>query len=174
MTQGNIGIFSDKLLAIAYTKEADDDQIGTVEQTDGGGGRLYNGGLGAPVADLKLTDAGEFILTPLAAFDLACGGQTKVPTVFRLPIDKARKLIMEAGWKPVLAKPETDQGYENDFRKAGVTEADGCAGTGMGYCRFDYENAAGKLSVTTTGDPDVEKGNFPKVLRYSVKCGGAK
>jgi len=175
MTRGNIGIFNDKLLlGIAYTKQADDGLIGTVTQLDGGGARLHDGNLGAPVADLRLTDAGEFSLTSLAAFDSVCGGKAKVPNVFRSPIDKARKLILDAGWKPVPAKPETDEGYENNLRKAGLTEAESCAGTGMGYCNFEYEGAAGKLSVTTTGDPDVEKGEFPTVLSYSVECGGTK
>jgi len=65
MTRGNIGIFSDRLLAIAYTKE-DDDQIGWVEQSDGGA-RLYDGGAvsGEAVADLKLTSTGELLLTPV-------------------------------------------------------------------------------------------------------------
>jgi len=175
MTQGNLGIFSDKLLAIAYTRQADDLLIGTVRKLDGGGARLYDGDrLGAPVADLRLTDAGEFTLASLAAFDPVCGRRAKVPNVFNLPIDKARKRIMDAGWKPVEAKLEEDQGYENDLHKAGVTEADGCAGTGMGYCSFEYTGAFGKLSVTTTGDPDVKKGDFPKVLKYEVTCGGAK
>ena len=132
MTRGNIGIFSDKLLAIAYAKQADDPLIGTVRQLDGGGARLYDGDrLGAPVADLKLTDAGEFILTSLAAFDSVCGGSDKIPNVFNLPIDKARKLITNAGWKPVQAKLETDRDYENNLHKAGLTEVDGCSGTGM-------------------------------------------
>jgi hypothetical protein len=151
MTRGNIGIFDDKLLGIAYTKQADDGLIGTVTQLDGGGARLYDGNLGAPVADLKLTDVGEFSLTSLAAFDSVCSGKAKVPNVANLPIDKARKLSSDAGWKPVPAKPETDEGYESDLRKAGLTEAESCAGTGMGYCNFDYEGAAGKLSVTTMG-----------------------
>jgi hypothetical protein len=181
MTRGDIGIFSDKLLAVAYTKDADDSLIGTVRQLDSGGARLYGGGGdSAAVADLKLTDEGEFILTSLAAFESVCGGKAKVPNVNNLPIDKARKLIIDSGWKPVLAKLDPDLGrlatvgYENNLRKAGLSEAYGCSGTGMNYCSFEYKSAAGKLSVTTTGAPDVEKGDFPEVLKYSVKCGGAK
>ncbi|MDO5642881.1 MAG: hypothetical protein Q4G26_10935, partial [Paracoccus sp. (in: a-proteobacteria)] len=52
----------------------------------------------------------------------------------------------------------------------GFPEIQDCAGTGFGFCGFDYRNANGDvLNVTTVGER--YEGSGPDVSSYGVTCG---
>lgn len=167
---GSLAIFDgSSLVAIAYQpKENSDphnlqaeDGIGSAEQMDMQRIRLNWGLPGAPIADVVLRDGIRVEHT--AKEDPVCGGAARVPNIFEQDIRTARKKLRAYGWYP--RKPtERLHGLEDNLRKQGVIEADVCAGTGYGYCIFNYANAKGfKLVVTSAGDD-------PNVINYDVQC----
>ena len=166
ITQGNVAVFDgDKLVALAYGKSADDTAIGNLTALEGGAVRVWDGDIvGSPVGDLHVEADGTVRLGKLADEESVCKGQAKVPNVYGMPIDKARKALADKGWKPVRggASPEPRQAA---LVRRGITEAESCAGTGLAYCDFGYAGPAGRLTLTTVGEKDL-----PTVSDYDVKC----
>ena len=171
--QGNIGIFDGtKLVALAYAPKGSKESIGKVVILDGGGLRVWSGDdLSAPAGDIQLVQ-GELRLGALAAEDSFCQGKAHVPNIYELPIDKARKILIDKGWKPVASESSFDPkifSREAGFVKHGIIEVDSCAGTGYGFCAFHYKNPRANLSVTTAGEGDATR-DTPPIVDYRVEC----
>lgn len=166
ITQGNVAVFDgDKLVALAYGKSAEDTAIGNLTALEGGAVRVWDGDIvGSPVGDLHVEADGTLRLGKLADEESVCKGQAKVPNVYGMPIDEARKALVDKGWKPVRggASPEPRQAA---LVRRGITEAESCAGTGLAYCDFGYVGPAGRLTLTTVGENEL-----PTVSDYEVKC----
>lgn len=171
--QGNIGIFNGtKLVALAYAPQGSRESIGKIIALDGGGLRVWSGDiLSAPVGDIQVQ--GQLLrLGALATEDSFCHGKVLVPNIYDLPIDKARKILIGKGWKPVASKPVPDPevfAREANFVKHGIVEVDSCSGTGYAFCAFNYKSPGGRLSVTTAGEGD-ETRDTPDVVDYDVRC----
>lgn len=166
ITQGNVAVFDgDKLLALAYGKSAHEAAIGNLTALEGGAVRVWSGDvIGSPVGDLRVEADGTVRLGKLAGEESVCKGQARVPNVYGMPIDKARKALADKGWKPVRIKPDGES-RQAGLIKRGIVEVESCSGTGLAYCSFSYTGAAGALSVVTAG----EKG-LPNVVGYDTKC----
>lgn len=166
ITQGNVAVFDhDKLIALAYGKSAEDTAIGNLIPLEGGAVRVWDGDITtSPVGDLHVDADGTLRLSKIASEDAVCQGRAKVPNVYGMPIDKARKALAAKGWNPVRAKASGDPRQAALFKR-GVIETDDCSGTGLAYCSYSYTSTVGKLSLTTMGEDDL-----PSVADYSVKC----
>ncbi|TPM37206.1 hypothetical protein [Mesorhizobium sp. B2-3-4] len=169
--KGNVAIFQDqKLIALAYAGKGSKQTIGTISALQDGL-RVWDGGLvGSPVADLHVRDGHLLQITAIAAEDLVCAGQGKVPNVYGKPIDKARQALGSSGWEPLknpkdLAADEVQYGQELALSRRGIVEVDSCSGTGFNFCGFYYRKGDMELSVTTVGE-----GDFPAVVDYHAAC----
>ncbi|WP_160000168.1 hypothetical protein [Roseomonas sp. 18066] len=169
VSQGNLAIFEGgRLLAVAYAPRGAARGIGTVEPLAPDGLRLWDGDfLPQPLADLKAGQNDVLAILPLAAQEAVCAGRATVPNIYGLPIDLARQRLRQQGWTPVPATRAGAEGREGALAKQGITEVEGCSGTGFGFCRFGYRGPAGLLGVTTVGDASP-----PVVSGYGVQCGG--
>lgn len=171
LEDGNIAIYRDEdLLALIYAT-GDARGIGTVEETDSGWLRIWDGEwLSAPLADLRLY--GDLaIVRPVAESDSLCDDANRTTTVFGLPIHIARTVLSTDGWQPLIPseRPEGIPYFRDSLIKAGLPEVQDCSGTGFGYCSFEYEAENGAvLSVTTAGEG--EEGSTPVVVGYGVQC----
>ena len=102
----------------------------------------------------------------MAPQETLCGGKAVVPNIYGKPINEARRLLWARGWAPVPTRPAPEAASrEGELAKRGVTEVEGCSGTGFGYCSYNYRGGGGLLSVATVGE-----GDFPTVSGYSVTC----
>lgn len=74
----------------------------------------------------------------------------------------ARARLLEKGWVPAEAPDPGPYGVEREAYDAGYTEVAGCAGTGLGQCRFDFfhPDEQKSLSVTTYGGSRLEVGDW--------------
>ena len=166
VTQGNVAVFqNDRLIALAYGKSAEDTAIGTLTPLEGGAVRVWDGDISSlPVGDLRVDGDGTLRMSKVADEDAVCQGHAKVPNVYNMPIDKARKALATQGWNPVRGKASGEP-RQIALAKRGIVEAESCADTGLGYCNFNYAGPAGRLTLTTVGDNDL-----PHVVGYDVKC----
>ncbi|MDC6126841.1 hypothetical protein PPH41_02325 [Burkholderia gladioli] len=166
----NIGIFDGtRLIALAYTARKADWHLGRLTSLETGGLLIGEGqGVGGPVAELHQQDEG-LRLTAVAASRSFCQGRARVPNVFDKSIAEARKILIAQGWRPMRARrgdPLHD--VAADLARHGVIEVNDCSGTGVGYCGYSYDNAAGMLSVVTVGgDPDPRNDD---VVSATVAC----
>lgn len=167
LERGNIGIFDGtRLVALAYVRPAADRSIGRIAALAGGGMRIWDGDLiPRPFADLTVGQDGSALIGPVAREDPVCNRTAMVPTIYELPIDRARAALASAGWTPVPAANSDGDERVDHLVAAGVVEAEACAGTGFGFCSFGYRGKAGTLSVITIGD-----GPMPIVSGYQVEC----
>ncbi|MFA5120743.1 hypothetical protein [Zavarzinia sp.] len=171
LTDGNIGFFSGaRLIGLLYVPRGQALSIGRIVGFGADGGRIWDGDfLSQPVADLHALGTEAIVASPLATEETACGGAVAVPYVNGLPITVARRLLADHGWLPVdHGDPAARDGYPKDLAAAGLTEVEDCAGTGFGFCAFDYRAKGAALSVVTAGDPGVPPG--PSVSGYSIAC----
>ncbi|VWD49291.1 hypothetical protein BCO71033_05187 [Burkholderia contaminans] len=166
ITQGNVAVFENgKLIALAYGKSAEETAIGRLAPLEGGAVRVWDGDIPpSPAGDLHVDADGTLRLSRVADEDAVCKGLAKVPNVYNMPIDKARKVLVAHGWKPVRGSASGEARHSALVRR-GIVETGSCAGTGLGYCDFGYAGAAGTLTLTTVGE-----GDFPSVTDYDVKC----
>jgi hypothetical protein len=170
--QGNIGIFNGtKLLALAYAPQGSEESIGKIVTLEDGGLRVWSGDiLSSPIGDIHVPHGELMRLGALAAEDSFCHSKVLVPNIYGQPIDKARRILMDKGWKPVASKPVSDpEAREAGFVKHGIVEVDSCAGTGYAFCAFNYKSSMGLLSVTTAGEGSEMK-DTPNVVDYHVRC----
>ena len=74
----------------------------------------------------------------------------------------ARDRLLEKGWVPVEAPDPGPYGVERMAYDAGFTEVAGCAGTGLGQCRFDFFHPGEQksLAVITYGGSRLEVGDW--------------
>lgn len=166
---GNVGIFRGKsLVALAYGARHATEVIGSITALEGGSVRVWSGeDVQYPEGDLR-TARGGFTLGDVAEADQVCGGKASVPNVYGQSIDKARLAVLADGWRPSAPEPAQVPApgeREQHLSKAGVTEVQFCAGTGLANCAFDYTTPAGKLSLETVGEEE-----FPQVTSYTVAC----
>jgi len=169
LRNGNVALFKGRALqAIAYADGAGNLSIGYIEAVDGGLRILDGDVLNLPVADIHVGQDGSVTLSAVAAVDKVCNGAASVPDVHELPINVARDRLIKAGWTPA-PRPQPVREIEDPRAAAlaakGLTEVESCSGAGFGYCSFDYNGPAGRLSVTTVGDAE-----WPTVARYGVEC----
>lgn len=84
----------------------------------------------------------------------ACGQGVTVPAILAHDMNAARAMLRAGGWRPIL-KAERPGGISpvaNKLRDKGWCEVDGCAGTGLGLCRFRYRKKGVELSVESIGE----------------------
>ncbi|MEE4451562.1 hypothetical protein [Novosphingobium resinovorum] len=166
VSKGNIGVFEGtRLRAIAYARSGGKETIGRIQPFGKDGARIWHGDIvPAPIADIRRSARG-LVLGKLAAEEQTCGGA--VPAINDMPITRARKALIAAGWTPVNHGGPDDRIDEREqaLAQLGVTEVDSCSGTGFGYCRFDYRKGKATLGVTTVGDDEA-----PNVSDYGVSC----
>jgi hypothetical protein len=163
LRDGNVGLL--------YATKSEEEMIGFVEPFGTGGLRVLSGDmLPTPIADLQRIGTNGVAVTPLAKEEPVCGGTAVVPNIYYMPIDKARVLLMSAGWEPVTGSAETQSsGMTGAIAAAGVIEVEDCSGTGLGFCAYRYSGPAGELGVTTAGEGG-EDGGLPMVTYYGVDC----
>lgn len=169
MEGGTIGVFrGPDLLALAYAAEDARRQIGSLQQLEGGALRIWDGDYGSsPLADLRVT--GELVLIrPISDRDSFCAGKISLPSLYGLPIHQARILLLAEGWQPQPDATQTSSDYVRDMAKS-LPELVDCAGTGFGYCGYNYSHKDGaSLSVTSAGE--ALEGSSPTVVDYRAEC----
>lgn len=172
---GNLAIFDgSRLEAIAYRQHSSknpltigdqgvEDSLGSADQIDERKIRLYYGLPSAPFADVVLRDG--ISIEQTGKEDRVCGGAAVVPNIYNEDIRQARKRLIAYGWRPQKPTEELNGGIDEDLKKQGVVEVEACAGTGFGYCAFNYEHKKGfGLRVISAGDD-------PNVIGYEAHCG---
>lgn len=166
ITQGNVAVFENgRLIALAYGKSADDTAIGKLAPLENGAVRIWDGDIApSPAGDLHVDRDGTLRLSRVADEDAVCKGRAKVPNVYNMPIDKARKALIANGWNPVRGGASGEP-RQSALVRRGIVETESCAGTGLAFCDFGYTGPAGKLTLTTVGE-----GALPSVTDYDVKC----
>ncbi|WP_272544148.1 hypothetical protein PPH94_037540 [Burkholderia cepacia] len=166
ITQGNVAVFENgRLIALAYGKSAEDTAIGRLAPLDSGAVRIWDGDIApSPAGDLHVDRDGTLRLSRVADADAVCQGRAKVPNVYNMPIDKARKALIANGWNPVRGGASGEP-RQSALVRRGIVETESCAGTGLAFCDFGYTGPAGKLTLTTVGE-----GALPSVTDYDVKC----
>lgn len=167
LSDGNVAIYEgEQLSAVAYAGRAAQRSLGRAVALEGVGLRLWDGDiLPGPLADLRLNGDGSLSIVALAAEERRCQGRAVIPNILGMPMDAARAALLGAGWRPLAGSNSTPGSREADLTRRGITEVDGCSGTGMGFCRFNYVGAAGRLGVITAGEADP-----PTVRDYDVQC----
>ena len=175
LENGNIGIFRDGgIVGLVYGDDAEKTYgVARANLLETGGLRIFDGDyLSMPVGDLTHDESGHFVMGPVAARDEFCDGAASVPTLYHQPITEGRKLLLADGWLPNPASAETREGwmdYMRDMADNGLEEVHECAGTGFGFCNFQYRHAEGwTLDVTTVGEGMEGKG--PAIVGYNVAC----
>ncbi len=170
---GNVGLFEGaELLAIIYGTNTEDPLIGRIEPFAANAVRIWDGDLlPQPVADLQIFTDGYVQVMPLASSEQFCGGARFMPLIYGLQIGEARDLLAQAGWSPVDHGAPEGRPDERSaaLAGAGIIEAESCAGTGFGFCAFDYTAGLDLASVVTAGEGP--EGGSPVVAGYSVSCG---
>ncbi|WP_172807055.1 hypothetical protein [Citromicrobium sp. RCC1897] len=82
----------------------------------------------------------------------------RVPQLTQLPYPQARQELIDAGWIPSHRDWQHYEEYDSlsmAIWRHGYKELDSCAGTGAGYCKFDWHLADGtSLTVITEGTVD--------------------
>lgn len=87
------------------------------------------------------------------------------------PIIAADQRLLQLGWRPAPAASADalDQGRSG----SSLASLSGCAGTGLGYCRFDYRRGGARLAVITVpAAPGMPGG--PQVLRWVDDASGQR
>src|SRR2546422_6236777 len=82
----------------------------------------------------------------------------KLPRVTGLTYQRARRILLEAGWQPLKTKSsatDVDISYGNGplFWRKGYIELEACSGTGVAACAFLFKDRYGnRLRVATEGE----------------------
>ena len=68
------------------------------------------------------------------------------------PIARADARLLADGWIP---KPDREPlPYERERAANNLASLSGCSGTGVGFCRYDYQRAGQRFAVVTVPGPD--------------------
>lgn len=175
----NIAVFDGAaLLALAYSKRPERENersplgapLGRVlALEDASGLQVFTDPPGAPIGELQ-GNAKALRLTTRASEHTFCERKAIVPDIYDKGIDRARKLLLAHGWTPQPpADPPGEYDLAQDMAARGLTEAETCSGTGVGYCAWNYRSKAARLGVTTVGGDADPAGNI--VVGYGVTCG---
>lgn len=161
---GNVAMYDgDRLVVLAYAASGADSVPVSVEPMENGALLVWGDTPGLPLGELHL-EGDRPRLTGIAAERTFCGRTALVPNVYGKSISVARTALIARGWKPApLPASKGEHSGAERLTRQGVIEAQACSGTGVGYCAFKYEGAAGTLGVTTVGEYD-------RVMSYDVTC----
>ena len=168
ISQGNVAIFkAGELVGVIYTSLKDDELIGKLWIAEGGVVQLLNP-LFQSWADIKILKD-KIQIEYKASVQSFCNGAVIVPNVVGEPIREARQSLIEFAWEPTIQTEEVVLSFVEEMRQSRIVETIDCAGTGFGYCSFEYENANASLYVTTS-EQTVPVGYDDVVLYYGVSC----
>lgn len=172
LSQGNVAVFDDTTLrGLIYAPAGAERDIGSIEAMEAGRIRIWDGDyLAQPLADIQIIGDDLVILSDVASRDSFCDGAASVPSLYRLPIHLARRVLLAEGWLPEEALDEAAMGWTAEMRNQ-WPELQDCSGTGFGFCAWSYIKGPGqRLSVTTAGE--APEGSSPAVIGYGVSCDG--
>ena len=81
------------------------------------------------------------------------GSQTVLPVVApHEPINRVDARLLADGW---IANPERDPlPVELERSRNNLSSLSACSGTGMGFCRYDYQRGSHRFAVVTVPGPD--------------------
>ena len=81
------------------------------------------------------------------------GSQTVLPVVApHEPIKTVDARLLADGW---IANPDRDPlPVERERSRNNLSSLSGCSGTGMGFCRYDYQRRSQHFAVVTVPGPD--------------------
>lgn len=87
-------------------------------------------------------------------------GVSEIPNINGLSYHDARKKLIDIGWIPLAShynynEPDHTYGNGKVFWEMGYWENTGCAGTGAGNCRFEYEDPSRRLLIVITAGLEV-------------------
>jgi len=168
ISQGNVAIFkAGELVGVIYTSSKDDQLIGKLWIAEGGVLQLSTP-RSSPWADIKILKD-KIQIEYRASVQSFCNGAVIVPNVVGEPIREARQSLIEFAWEPIIQTEEVVLSFVEEMRQSRIVETIDCAGTGFGYCSFEYENANASLYVTTS-EQTVPVGYDDVVLYYGVSC----
>jgi hypothetical protein len=79
--------------------------------------------------------------------------ETQLPVIEpREPISEVDARLLAEGW---AAKPNRDPLlFERRLAHNTLASLSGCSGTGMGFCRYDYQRGGQRFAVVTVPGPD--------------------
>ena len=164
--KSNIAIFSGKvLLGLIYLDSSDATLIGDLKLTDAGYVKIFSGKyIQQPIAEIHLNNNGLELTGP-SAFTAYCNGNTIVPNTLGTKISSARETLFKFGFKKGKDPDPFIPPWRNNLIEAGITEVSSCSSTGLAFCRFNYKNEFGLVSLITAGEEDI-----PVVVRDIVEC----
>ncbi|EMH4161416.1 hypothetical protein RJ498_000620 [Pluralibacter gergoviae] len=166
---GNVALYSKGLLkAIIYGDKITDESnllLGSVSKTNLKNifrlREFFPGRLA--VADL-FYDGNIARVQPIAPVEPFCNGIAPVPNIYGKSIKSARVLLRNYGWTSESTAADPGDFIAKKLASEGITEVDSCAGTGFGFCSFNYYREGEiSLNVITVGD------DFT-VTDYGVSC----
>ncbi|WP_323813487.1 hypothetical protein [Cellvibrio sp. NN19] len=117
----------------------------------------------------------SLMLSPLAS--CLCFAENEIVEVQKGKfIFNERKILIDAGWKPLETFEKTGNIFSKEFGSAkpiynaGAVEVEFCSGTGVNYCHFNYSKDGQCLQILTGGEYFKEN-ESPKIISWSfVKC----
>ena len=118
------------------------------------------------LAGIFIQDGQHFVAAPVTQLVV---NEVYRPNVVGEPIREARQSLIEFAWEPTIQTEEVVLSFVEEMRQSRIVETIDCAGTGFGYCSFEYENANASLYVTTS-EQTVPVGYDDVVLYYGVSC----
>jgi hypothetical protein len=79
--------------------------------------------------------------------------QTALPVIApQEPINQVDARLLADGW---VAKPDRDPlPFERERAHNNLASLSACSGTGMGFCRYDYQRGSQRFAVVTVPGPD--------------------
>jgi hypothetical protein len=80
---------------------------------------------------------------------------TAIPKLKKgMSYDRARQLIIDAGWQPIVTTTDNPLDGTSGWRQRGYNEVYACSGTGMGFCRFEFSGSGQRKFVAVTAGRD--------------------
>ncbi|MEG3148248.1 hypothetical protein U1769_00010 [Sphingomonas sp. ZT3P38] len=123
-----------------------------------------------PIGDLTLS-GNVLRLDETAPFDTVCDGHVRFPNLFHKPIEEARAILLQGGWRPYRPNGPIDRERNSHeyvtYYREGITEIDTCAVDSVGQCLFYYRSPRGVLRLMT-GQINGEYGD--RVIDYGLQC----
>jgi hypothetical protein len=79
--------------------------------------------------------------------------ETQLPAIEpREPISEVDARLLAEGW---VAKPDRDPlPFERERAHNNLASLSACSGTGVGFCRYDYQRGSQHFAVVTVPGPD--------------------
>lgn len=101
------------------------------------------------------------------------GDTTGLASLLRVgePIVTADQRLLRLGWRPAAAA--SADAIDQERSGSRLASLSGCAGTGLGYCRFDYRRGRARLAVITLPFVSGHR-DGPQVLRWIDEASGQR